>query len=331
VLFEAGKLPRHKVCGEFVSGEAIALLEQLLGSSERLSDAPHIVRSRVFLDGHVVDFPVTPAGASFTRHDLDSALWQAAVANGVDAQMNSRVVDVVNANGVHAIQLQDREVRARVVVNASGRWSNLQTSPLPEAPAWIGVKSHFYERMSSQSCDLYFFDGGYCGVQPLGQGIVNAAALVDPAVARNLDKVFSLNQALWERSRSWQRITDQVSTAPLFFRAPKTSDRGMLLVGDAAAFLDPFAGDGISMALHSGRLAVGALAPYLRSEYSFQIALRTYDSSHKELLQPVLKNAARLRRLLYLPRPLRRAAIFLLQFPMLAQLAVQETRVRRAA
>jgi flavin-dependent dehydrogenase len=38
---------------------------------------------------------------------------------------------------------------------------------------------------------------------------------------------------------------------------------GALMVGDASGFLDPFTGEGISMALHSGRLAAHAVAKSL--------------------------------------------------------------------
>ena len=32
---------------------------------------------------------------------------------------------------------------------------------------WLGVKAHFAEPPSEPSVDLYFFEGGYCGVQPV--------------------------------------------------------------------------------------------------------------------------------------------------------------------
>jgi len=38
----------------------------------------------------------------------------------------------------------------------------------------------------------------------------------------------------------------------------------MLLAGDAAAFIDPFAGDGISLALHGGVMAAQALIPFVQ-------------------------------------------------------------------
>jgi len=228
-----------------------------------------------------------------------------------------------------SVQLEGEELMARSVINASGRWSNLRAQKSEQEEHWIGLKGHFIEARPSSSCDLYFFEGGgYCGVQPLGQGMVNAAAMVKPGIARNLAAVLSLNSLLRARSKDWELAMAPVSTAPLFFPPAQTSEAGMILAGDAAAFIDPFAGDGISMALHSGRLAALSLASYLSGQCSLQCALQSYDRSHRELIQPALTNARRLRRLLQLPRTLRATAMSLLRFPVLAQAAVQETRVR---
>jgi flavin-dependent dehydrogenase len=190
------------------------------------------------------------------------------------------------------------------------------------------VKAHFFEAQATPSCDLYFFDGGYCGVQPIGDGMVNASAMVRADVAKSLPAVFKQNDHLWKHSRSWSPASEPVSTAPLIFTPAKTSENGMLLCGDAAAFLDPFAGDGISMALHSGRLAAAALSPYLNGSATLVEAVRSYSQDYRQVVQPTLKNAAGLRRLLALPRPLRAAALSLFSLRPIAELAVRQTRVR---
>ena len=329
MLLEAGSFPRHKVCGEFVSGEALPLLAQLLRTCDIVADAPRISNARIFLDDRLLELAVRPAAASISRHDLDDALWKAAAGSGVVTRDRSRVKQVRSTAASFVIKLEREELLARSVINASGRWSNLRMHKPDNDEQWIGLKGHFMEGRPSSSCDLYFFDGGYCGVQPLGHGVVNAAAMVKPEVARSLEALLSLNSALRARSASWKSLTEPVSTAPLFFRPPQTSDRGMILAGDAAAFIDPFAGDGISMALHSGRLAAFALRPYLAGECSLQSALQSYDRAHSELIQPAVRSARRLRRLLQLPRTLRATAMSLLQVPLLARAAVQETRVRQ--
>ena len=330
LLLEAGRFPRHKVCGEFISAEALLLLAGLLGSNSQLSFVPRISQARAFVDDRVIEFPIVPAAASMSRHELDFALWQAAIRAGVTARQQTRVHSWRMVDKAFVIHMEGKELLARSVINASGRWSNLRVDRPQSSQHWIGIKGHFLKSQPTNFCDLYFFDGGYCGVQPLSEGGVNAAAMVRADVARTLGEVLGLNKNLADRSQAWTPASDPVSTAPLVFRPPRTFENGAVLCGDAAAFLDPFAGDGISMALHSGRLAAQELAHYLRDQCTLTSALRAYDDNHRKLLQPALRNAARVRRLLQLPRSLRLAAITLLQFPPLARVAVKETRVRRA-
>jgi len=330
-LLECGSFPRHKVCGEFVSGEALPLLKALIENDELLSAVPLVKKARVFLDDRVVDFRIEPAAASLSRYALDLGLWRSAIAEGVWSRDRTRVTAVHRDRSLFSVQLEGERLRARVVINATGRWSNLLRSQRVNSQNWIGLKQHFLEDCPSPNCDLYFFPGGYCGVQSLGNGTTNVAAMVRADIARSLTSVFQQNRDLMKRSRNWQPASEAVATSPLLFSPPRTSAGGTVLVGDAAAFIDPFAGDGISMALHSGRTAALILARYLRGECSLDAALRSYARSYRELLKPALGAAARLRLLLQLPKTPRLTALSILQFPPLARLAVQQTRVRKIA
>jgi flavin-dependent dehydrogenase len=111
------------------------------------------------------------------------------------------------------------------------------------------------ERHERPTTDLYFFGAGYCGTQPLGDAELNVCAMIRADVTRKPEDVFTLHPALLRHSRHWLRVTNMVTTAPLVFHMPQPEYDGVLRVGDAAAFIDPFVGDGISMALRSGVLA----------------------------------------------------------------------------
>ncbi len=103
------------------------------------------------------------------------------------------------------------EFESRSLINASGRWSNLNLAPTENGirhQKWLGVKAHFAEPPSEPSVDLYFFEGGYCGVQPVGDGRVNASAMVRADVASSLPEVFAQHPALRDRSRNWSLVSD---------------------------------------------------------------------------------------------------------------------------
>ena len=328
LLLERGRLPRHKVCGEFVSAESLELLGSLLHGQHLtvLNDAVRISRTRLYVDGRMIRAVVDPPAASIARCDLDAALWGSAQLAGVDARQQVTVREI-KGRGPFRICSSDGEFESRAVINASGRWSILNGTTAVAEQKWVGLKAHFAESSPEASVDLYFFDGGYCGVQPVARGRVNACAMVRADVASTLDEVFEQHGALRKRSRSWKLLIDPVSTSPLIFREPQPEREGILLAGDAAGFVDPFAGDGISLALRSGAMAAKCLTPFFAGETSLGQAIQQYRSAYQRSLLPVFRASSQLRRLLTLPRPARRPLLFVLEkSPQIAEYLVRRTR-----
>ena len=336
LLLERSRFPRHKVCGEFVSAESLGLLTNLLPADHAapLQDAVRISQARIFLDGRTLQTTVDPPAASIARLDLDAALWHSAEGAGVDARQQVTVLSVAGT-GPFRIVTTAGEFEARSLVNACGRWSNLNLPPAEgfRRPKWLGIKAHFAETSADPSVDLYFFDGGYCGVQPVhlnGEPLasrVNASAMVRADVASTLAEVFLQHPALRERSRRWTPLSDPVSTSPLIFGNPQPERDGVLMVGDAAGFVDPFIGDGISLALRSGALAAHCLAPFLTGEGCLSHAASRYRESYGQSLLPVFHASSKIRQLLKLPRTVRRPLLMLLEnAPAITRYAVKKTR-----
>jgi flavin-dependent dehydrogenase len=335
LLLERGRFPRQKVCGEFVSAESLGLLNNLLDSKRRvlLAGAVRIERTRVFLDDQILEAQVDPAAASIARLDLDDALWNSAEAVGADASQQV-TAHKVQGSGPFLVSTSAGEFHAKAVVNASGRWSNLNaTAPINGQPRWIGVKGHFEEASPPASVDLYFFEGGYCGVQPVdlmgdaGRGRVNACAMVRADAASTLEQVLEQHPALLTRSRGWKRLIDPVSTSPLLFRQPTPERNGILMVGDAACFVDPFVGDGISLALRSGALAAECVIPWFRGETGLAEASRRYCGEYVRQFGAVFQNSSKIRRMLRLPEAVRRPVVALLaKVPAATQYLVRKTR-----
>jgi menaquinone-9 beta-reductase len=319
LLLERGRFPRHKVCGEFVSSESLDLLAKLLASQDGrlLQEAIRIPEGRIFIDGHVLRAPVQPAAASIARLDLDKALWDSAQACGVEARQQV-TVENVGGSGPFLVHTSDGQFASRAVINASGRWSNF-TQPNGHADKkWIGLKGHFGEPCPPPSVDLYFFAGGYCGVQPVrlnadsGQPRINACAMVRADVASTLPEVFRLHPALRERSAQWEPLSDPVSVAPLFFGTPQPLRDGVFMAGDAAGFVDPFVGDGISLALRSGALAAECLASFFTGAVSLEGAAHRYQEQYQKQLATVFRSSSRIRGMLRWPRAVRAPIVSLL-------------------
>lgn len=330
VLIESGEFPRQKVCGEFVSAESLDVLRDLLcevaEADHILRAAPVIDRARLFLAGREVQTTVRPPALSIPRYELDRLLWQAAQQAGARTIGNCEVREI-EGNGPFRLVTATGEVHAASVIVAAGRWSRFRPAiSIPEGPKWVGLKAHFHEPQAARSTDLYFFNRGYCGVQPMADDIVNACAMVRSDRAKTLDEVLALHPALAGRSRNWRPVTHPVSTAPLIYRAPEPVRGNLIFVGDAAAFIDPFVGDGISIALRTGRLAAREVMPGTHDPNSLGAAVARYRSLYNDRFTPLIRAAARIRTLLSCPLPVLAVGLPLLRLPGVLPFIIRKTR-----
>lgn len=341
LLLEKDTFPRHKVCGEFVSGESLRLLGSLLegapqwnGASlhsidgnddDGFSSRPEINSARLFVDGKTVHFPVLPAARSIPRFDLDAALFASAQRSGIQTR-EGVTVRGVEQNGTFVVATDAGRFTAKAVVNATGRWSQLTRYDVAGKEKWIGLKAHFSEAEPPSSVDLYYFPGGYCGVQAVSKNAVNACAMVRADAARSLEDVFAAHPALWQRSRAWSPIFATVTTSPLYFRSPVTCESGVFHAGDSAGFIDPFAGDGISLALQSGTLAARTLIGFLQGKISMAETQRRYQEAYARRMAPAFRNSARLRKVLEAPNWLRSILLGLAGTRPVARMIVKGTR-----
>jgi menaquinone-9 beta-reductase len=329
-LFEARSFPRHKVCGEFVSAESLDVLANLLQdvpeAPSLFADAPTIHRTRLLLGTRIIEAPVSPAALSITRYDLDAALWSAAQAVGVETLANCEV-SAVKGDGPFELTTSRGNYSTKALIVAAGRWSQFTPDrTVPAGPRWIGVKGHFKETNPDLSTDLYFFENGYCGVQPVAKDVINACAMVRSDRATSLPDVLQLHPKLAERAAGWTPASQPVSTAPLIYRRPQPVRGNVMFAGDAAGFIDPFVGDGISIALRSGRVAAPCVGKFLSGEIGLDQAAALYQHEYRRQFAPLLSAASRVRSLLALPVFARAAAFELLRLPGVMPLLIRKTR-----
>jgi flavin-dependent dehydrogenase len=327
LLLEKDRFPRHKVCGEFISPESLHLLAWLLGP-EVFRDRPEIGRARVFSAGARTALPIIPPALSVPRFDLDAALLRSAQRAGVETKENTDIREV-QPRPIFYVRNGDTTFTGRAVVNATGRWSHLSLhTPAKNSHKWIGLKGHFQEADPPPSVDLYFFQGGYCGVQPVSKNAVNVCAMVRADVAHSLEEVFPMLPELWQRSRDWRAVFPAIATSSLYFRRPRTEFREMLLAGDSAAFIDPFAGDGISLALQSGTLAAESLMPFFQGTCSLGQARLNYHATYMRQFATAFRNAAWVRRILSAPLPVQSVLVRLAGLAPIARALVRSTRTQ---
>jgi flavin-dependent dehydrogenase len=154
---------------------------------------------------------------------------------------------------------------------------------------------------------------GYCGINPLPRGLANVCIVVDRADIRaaapggvRLAAFFARRIAAHPLTKTRMAGASLVSglraTGPMACRASDSVADGVLLVGDAAGFYDPFTGEGIGMALRGAELAAEVLARALGAGDVTRRALAPYAAARRAAFRDRLRLDRLLQSVLRRPR-----------------------------
>jgi len=289
-LIERETTPRHKVCGEFLSGEALEDL-QLLGIDVTSIGAVPIDYVRLAAARRAAEAPLPFPAKSLTRKALDTALIAEAVASGVDVERGHSVRALAHTTGgMWQATLDDGTTRAAPTVFLATGKHDLRGHARAEDPQrWVAFKMYFglapaQAAELAGASELMLYPGGYGGIQPVEGGIANLCCVVQ-------QKYLGGSGNRWENflekmQQDCPHLAMRLAGAEPLLAKPiavthipygyirSTTDDGLYCIGDQAAVIPSFTGDGISIALHTARCAVAA---YLVAEPApvFQTKLRS--------------------------------------------------------
>jgi geranylgeranyl reductase family protein len=282
VLLEKAAFPREKPCAEYLSPGVVDVLARTgaLPTVERLAPArPPGMRIRLGRIDFLVAYPDADgprAAMAVARPAFDQALLGHARSRGAQIRERTRVLTVL-VEGVRVVGVRcadaagERELRAPVVVAADGLHSAVTRSLRLDRPAiWprrLGLVARFEGvELAGGIGEMHVGRGLYCGLAPLGDGLVNVG-LVGPLRRRRAGEptLDLFGRWLGELPAAAsalvgaRRLTPIRGVGPLVRRVGRVAGPGYLLVGDAAGFLDPFTGEGIHRALRGAELAAAAV------------------------------------------------------------------------
>jgi len=289
-LVEREATPRHKVCGEFLSGEALEDLHALGVDVASLGAVP-LRQVRLAAARRAAEARLPFPAASLTRKALDTALIAAAIAAGVKMTRGRSVRSLNRTSGnLWQATLDDGATQeAPTVFLATGK-HDLRGHSRPKDPhRWVAFKM-YYRLTAAQTADLAdaseltLYAGGYGGIQPVEDGITNFCCVAQR-------RYFARAGLRWEGLLAKMRqdcphLAMRLEGAEPLLEKPITvthipygylrrgTEEGLYCIGDQAAVIPSFTGDGISIALHTARRAAAA---YLAAEPApvFQPKLRS--------------------------------------------------------
>ena len=327
-LIDRDAFPRDKLCGEFLSYDALPIVEQF---GIDLSAAPAIKRCRVVSRrrSYEFDFPQASRGAS--RLLFDDLLFRHAIAAGAQAQQST-----VTAASRDRVVTDRGEIVARVVVGAWGRWGRFdqrlgRAFVRDHAHRNFGFKRH-YAGGGGEVIELYSFDRGYLGVSSIESGQTNICGLVHESRLTGhkgrwesfVDEIRREEPRLDEMYARYQPAQDGfLSSEPVIFRAKSPVEQGIFMIGDASGIIDPLTGNGMAMAMQSAVL----VEPFVLQALSGKRddAEREYRRRHRQFFAPRIRWSRRVAFLLSRPALLD-AALSIRPAPAIGRFLMRRTR-----
>ena len=326
LLVEQKKFPRPKLCGEFISPECVRHFENLGVADAIKTSGPTALTETVFYSarGHHVTVPSNwfgdPAALSLSRAVMDHVLLQRARDCGVNVLEATTISEpILEGSDVRGVRLKtnghDEEYFAPLTIDATGRAHILSRKLHPSEPRskakLIAFKVHLRNtRVAPNACEIYFYPDGYGGLSSVEGDISNLCFIISAEqvkrhysnpelvmremVMKNQRAAYTLAQAQIESewlSASWER----------FGRQQPSPAKGLLAIGDSAAFIDPFSGSGMLMAFESGELAADVIVRH-RDKLQTNELCANYAAEYGQKFDSRLRICGWLRRLAFRPR-----------------------------
>lgn len=300
VLFEKENYPFHKVCGEYISFESYDFMNAL-GLALNAWKLPEInILELTDIKGNLFSFPLDMGGFGISRYKLDNALYEIAKANGVDVFTGIKVNDIFFDNDFHLVNTGTANIASKTCVAAYGKRSNLDikwkrsfTSEKPnKLNNYVGVKYHIHYPYTENKIALHNFKNGYCGISNIEDG---KCCLCYLTVAENLTRSNNSIKTMEEKILYQNPLLKEIFTkAEFLYESPlvisqvsfnkKTQvENHIMMCGDTAGLITPLCGNGMSMAMHSAKIAFENISMFLKNKITRQQMEINYANQWNEI------------------------------------------------
>jgi flavin-dependent dehydrogenase len=217
------------------------------------------------------------------RSEFDTLMLENARDHGVEAREGVRVHEVLfERDRAVGVRIKDedgfREVRAKVVVDASGQNGLLMNKLnlrvwdpiLNKGAIWTYWEGATRDAGRDAGATLVIQNGnrsGWFWYIPLHDNITSIG-IVAPFdylfkgrtdYAKTYDEEVELCPGVKERVAKATKVTGYFATKDYSYRSKQVAGDGWVLVGDAFGFLDPLYSSGVLLALRSGEMAADAI------------------------------------------------------------------------
>ena len=277
-ILEAGDYPRHRVCGEFITGLDEATIDQL-GIATAFAGADHHRSVTWFRHERVIGRNFLPAPArAISRFTLDARLAELFTAAGGELVTHTRVATPTLEPGW---------------VQTSGRRRD-------DASPWLGLKLHARQLATTDELELHLGTDAYVGLSAVEDGWINVCGLFRRRPSLQFERDVALPACL--RASGLTLLAERIASAEIrpgsrsavagfVFDRPRATEATVQL-GDAYAMIPPFTGNGMAIAFTSAALALAPLIAWAHGEQSWGETCRVIREALVRKLRRRLTSAA---------------------------------------
>jgi flavin-dependent dehydrogenase len=345
ILIEREKFPRHKLCGEFISPECFEHFRELGILDEMLMLGGDRILQTVFYseNGRNVSVPSEwfngnrQGALGLSRAEMDFRLMEKAKESGVEVLEECSVIGLLFENEkvcgvkIKNFEGETEEILSDLTIDATGRAKvlaklsekeisrkdaktqrkireNLRPKTKVQRQKLVGFKAHLKNvHLEKGRCEIYFFRGGYGGLNYVEDGVANHCFLMKAEIIKEfksdveaiLQNVIFQNTRAKETLKEAENLYDWLAVSVDGFGIKEINPaKNLLTVGDAAAFIDPFTGSGMLMAFESAKILAVVIA---ENQYSAEKIVEQYELLHKAKFQRRMQVCKIMRQLSFIP------------------------------
>ncbi|MDC7998513.1 NAD(P)/FAD-dependent oxidoreductase [Gilvibacter sediminis] len=293
LLFEPKSYPRHKVCGEYISNEVLPYLSKLGIDPFTLGAVEISNFSWTHPKGKAIQAKLPLGGFGISRFTLEQAMFQRALAVGVQPIKASAENIESITNGVQVKSSDGNNYTARAGIAAYGKRSvldkKLAREFISKKANYVAAKWHAQGAFDPSLVALHNFEGGYCGVSRVEEGLINFCFIASYKVFKNyrdlpkfMDSVLRSNPHLKELMDETEMVFEKpLSIAQISFKDKPPVEGKWIMCGDSAGLIHPLCGNGMSMAIRSAEIACEELMDCFSELQDHAQALQNYRSRWK--------------------------------------------------
>ena len=307
VLFEKEKYPFHKVCGEYISLESWRFIEEGLGLNLTQLDLPIIKKLIVSSpNGNTINADLDLGGFGISRFFIDHELKKLALMNGVHILEETKVDDVFFNYDQFSVKHKKGITTCRIVTGAFGKRSNLDIKwardfiikKSRKLNNYIGVKYHVKTSLPTDTIALHNFKNGYCGISKIEDDKYCLCYLTTAENLRNSNNsIKKMEDVILSKNPFLKKIfveaefvfKEPVTISQISFNKKKVVENNILMSGDAAGMITPLCGNGMSMAMHSSKIAFTCITPFLSGKITRLQMETQYENEWKNQFEKRLK------------------------------------------